>query len=93
MQSEKRQICPSCRRNSKPRLKVRELVGDKILVTEYCGYCRMPMASRKSTNEIEKIRRDMERLRFRIDHGESYLNDILISRINTYKKLLRDETS
>jgi hypothetical protein len=80
--------CPTCLRTAKPRIKIHEYPDlDRIVVTEHCGYCRMELAQRVSTNEIESVRRDILRLERRVQGGEAFMEDVLIARRNRYNML------
>lgn len=89
--------CPICRRTAKPRIKVHEAEDDRIVVTEVCGYCRVELSRRTSTNEIERIRRDILNLTRKVEAGETYLVDVLNARKNRYNTLVanfnRDENN
>lgn len=72
-------------------MKVHDVVGsDKTNVTEYCGYCKAILSQRESTNEIERLRKDILRLQNRYDSGELYLSDVLHARKQVYTRLLRE---
>jgi len=88
MQSENTQVCPTCFRSNIAKLRIHEEEGtDRIVVTEYCGFCRNQLSQRESTNEIERVRRDINRLRTKVNSGESYLRGTLEKRIETYNRL------
>lgn len=83
-------VCPTCRRTAIPRIKVHERDDGRIVVTEYCGFCRSQLAQRESTHEIERVRRDIRNLRRKVDGGETYLSSVLQDRVNTYNRLIRN---
>lgn len=89
--NKSKKICPNCRRESIPRIKVHEVQGsNKIVVEEFCGYCRIIMAQRESTNELERIRKDVLALTNRVNSGDQHLEDVLNARITRYNILLRE---
>jgi hypothetical protein len=89
--SDTTQVCPICFRTSPPKLKIHEEEGtDRIVVTEKCGFCRNVLSTRESTNEIERIRRDIQTLRIKVEKGEQLLAPVLKQRINTYNRLVRN---
>lgn len=84
-------ICVNCRRESIPKIKVHETDGDpRIVVTETCGFCRQILSQRTSTNEIERIRKDINRLQERVELGDTNLTDILQARTKRYNILRRE---
>lgn len=82
--------CPNCFRTNKPKLQVHEKGNGRIVVTEYCGFCRNRLSQRESTNEIERLRRDIRNLKRKIDGGEKHLTDTYALRILRYNQLVRD---
>lgn len=90
--------CPMCFKTGKPRIKTHEIEdSDKIVVVELCAFCRNEHSRRISTEEIEKIRRDILRLTKRVELGETFLVDTLNRRITRYNilraNLNRDENN
>ena len=88
--SKHKLICPNCRRENIPKIKVHDLDSDAIVVTEICGFCRTHLSQRTSTNELEKIRKDILRLKERIDNGDRHLITVLNARTLRYNKLRRE---
>lgn len=89
--NKSKKICPNCRRESIPRIKVHEIRNsDKIVVEEICGYCRIQILQRGSTNELERIRKDISSLNKKVEHGDEHLQDVLNDRITRYNILLRE---
>jgi len=89
--NKSKKICPNCRRESIPRIKVHETKSsDKIVVEEICGYCRIQILQRESTNELERIRKDISALNKKVDSGDEHLEDVLNARITRYNILLRE---
>lgn len=79
--------CPMCRKTAKPKLRVHELEDDRIIVVEQCGYCRAELGRRTSTDEIERIRKDILNLVRKIEGGETFLIDVLNARRTRYNML------
>ncbi len=89
--NKSKQICPTCRRTAKPKIKIHEYPGlERILVTEQCGYCRHELSQRVSTNEIEKVRKDIISLTNRVELGDVHLVGVLEDRKIRYNKLRQE---
>lgn len=89
--NKSKQICPNCRRDSIPKIKIHEFEDDPlIVVTETCGYCRQILSQRTSTNEIERIRKDILKLQKQVQLGDRHLIHTLNARVKRYNMLRRE---
>lgn len=87
---DEHKACPFCYRLQKPKVEVAEVGTNSILVKEKCRICRRTISERISTAKIEKVRKDIFRLRKKIDQGDDGLADVLHDRVLTYRKLMQD---